>query len=350
LPINLDPERPAMPISHPPYYAAYLAKRIGRFATLGLAEDTWALNEGVTNERTFIQQTCEVDDERRRMFFTALQRLQRGALVCVFDATDRIQHMFWRYIDKDHPANPQVPASPYQHAIRDLYVRNDALVGEVMTHLHRDDVLMVISDHGFTSFRRGVNVNGWLRENGYLTLVDGADGSAEWLREVDWSRTRAYCVGLTGMFLNLKGREQEGIVHPDGEAAVLKAELIQKLSGLRDDDRADVGIREVFDVATLYSGPYIENGPDLLIGYNVGYRVSWNSARGVVAGPTFEDNLKAWSGDHCIDPRLVPGVFFCNKVVDSEDPALIDVAPTALRLFGIEPPAYMDGRAWSVRM
>jgi predicted AlkP superfamily phosphohydrolase/phosphomutase len=152
------------------------------------------------------------------------------------------------------------------------------------------------------------------------------------------------------MFLNLKGREQEGIVHPDGEAAVLKAELIQKLSGLRDDDRADVGIREVFDVATLYSGPYIENGPDLLIGYNVGYRVSWNSARGVVAGPTFEDNLKAWSGDHCIDPRLVPGVFFCNKVVDSEDPALIDVAPTALRLFGIEPPAYMDGRAWSVRM
>ena len=102
-PINLDPEKPAMPISHPSYYATYLAKRVGPFSTLGLAEDTWALNEGVIDDGTFLQQTYDIDREREAMFFAALDRLRRGSLVCVFDATDRIQHMFWRYIERDHP-------------------------------------------------------------------------------------------------------------------------------------------------------------------------------------------------------------------------------------------------------
>jgi predicted AlkP superfamily phosphohydrolase/phosphomutase len=146
------------------------------------------------------------------------------------------------------------------------------------------------------------------------------------------------------MFLNIRGREQHGIVDPGADVAALKAEIIRKLNGLRDDEKSEVGIREVFDTAALYSGPYLENAPDLLIGYNAGYRTSWDCATGVVAGPIFEDNVKPWSGDHCIDPRLVPGVFFCNRPVKTEDPALIDIAPTALRLFGIEPPAYMDGQ------
>jgi predicted AlkP superfamily phosphohydrolase/phosphomutase len=146
------------------------------------------------------------------------------------------------------------------------------------------------------------------------------------------------------MFLNLKGREAQGIVEP-AQANAVKAEIVGKLNGLRDDEKREVGIREVFDTSALYSGPYLENAPDLLIGYNAGYRVSWDCATGMVAGPVFEDNIKPWSGDHCIDPRLVPGVFFCNRRIDSEDPALIDIAPTALHLFGIEPPAYMDGQA-----
>jgi predicted AlkP superfamily phosphohydrolase/phosphomutase len=342
-PINIDPEKPAMPISHPSYYATYLAKRIGAFATLGLAEDTWALNEGVIDEATFLQQAYDVDRERQAMFFTALDRLRTGALVCVFDATDRIQHMFWRYRDKDHPA-PRGADSPHRDAIRELYVSNDALVGRVLERLGRDDVLMVISDHGFSSFRRGVNLNAWLKDQGYLVMKDGGDEQAEWLRGVDWTATRAYCIGLTGMFLNLKGREASGIVTPGEEAARLKAEIMAKLSGLRDGERGEIGIRTAFDTAALYDGPYRENAPDLLIGYNAGYRASWNGATGVVGGPVFEDNVKPWSGDHCIDPRLVPGVFFCNRRIATDDPALVDIAPTALRLFGIEPPAYMDGR------
>jgi predicted AlkP superfamily phosphohydrolase/phosphomutase len=347
-PINLDPESPAMPISHPSYYATYLAKKVGAYSTLGLAEDTWALNEAVTDDGTFLQQTYDIDRERRDMFFAALDRLRRGTLVCVFDATDRIQHMFWRYLEEGHPATRGRKPSAHTDAIRELYKHNDALVGDVMKQMRDGDVLMVISDHGFSSFRRGVNLNAWLLREGYLKLREGADGNSEWLREVDWAGTKAYCLGLTGMFLNIRGREQLGVVAPGAEAAALKSEIMAKLKNLVDVEKDEVGIREAFDPAQLYAGPYLENGPDLLIGYNAGYRTSWDCATGVVAGPVFEDNVKAWSGDHCVDPRLVPGVFFCNRGIDADEPSLIDIAPTALRLFGLEAPAHMDGRAFAV--
>ncbi len=343
-PLNLDPEKPAMPISHPSYYATYLAKRIGPYATLGLAEDTWALNEGVTDDGTFLEQTWDIDRERREMFFAALDRLRRGTLTCVFDATDRIQHMFWRYLEDGHPAARGGRDVPHRDAIEELYRRNDQLVGEVLARLREGDLLLVLSDHGFTSFRRGVNLNAWLHAQGYLALKDGAPGTSEWLREVDWSRTRAYALGLTGMFLNLRGREAEGIVEPGAQARALKAELQSRLSGLVDPETGEVGINEVFDTAKLYQGPYLGNAPDLLVGYNHGYRTSWDCATGVVAGPVFEDNVKAWSGDHCVDPRLVPGVLFANRALDRDDPALMDIAPTALALFGLEPPPHMEGK------
>jgi predicted AlkP superfamily phosphohydrolase/phosphomutase len=340
-PINIDPDKPAMPISHPSYYASYLAARIGPYATLGLAEDTWALNEGVIDDEAFLQQSYDIDRERQAMFFAALDRLREGVLVTVFDATDRIQHMFWRDTEPGHPAARGRTRPPGPNAIEALYAHNDALVGRALDRLGEDDVLMVISDHGFTSFRRGVNLNRWLLDHGYLHLKPGTDGSSDWLRDVDWPRTRAYALGLTSMFLNLQGREASGIVSPR-EAQALKQEIIAALSGLKDD--AEIAIREVFDTAALYSGPYLGNAPDLLVGYNRGYRVSWDCATGIVSGPLFEDNVKAWSGDHCVDPRLVPGVFFCNRPIDVEDPALIDIAPTALTLFGIDPPAHMEGK------
>jgi len=342
-PVNIDAESPVMPISHPSYYATYLAKKIGSYATLGLAEDTWALNEKVTDDSTFLTQTNDIDGEREAMFFSALDKLRKGALVTVFDATDRIQHMFWRYLDEGHPADQGDPDKQRRDAIAELYQRNDRLVGKVLDRLKPDDVLLVISDHGFTSFRRGINLNAWLLQEGLLTLKEGADGTSEWLRDVDWSRTKAYALGLVGIFINRKGREVHGIVEPGEQEQQLKRELIEKLNGLRDDEKDAIGIREVFDTDTLYNGPYKGNAPDLLIGYNHGYRISWDGASGVVAGPVIEDNAKAWSGDHCVDPRLVPGVLFCNHRIDKADPALIDIAPTALQLFGLPPARHMEG-------
>jgi predicted AlkP superfamily phosphohydrolase/phosphomutase len=343
-PISLDPENPAMPVSHPSYYSTYLAKKIGPFSTLGLAEDTWALNEGVTDDATFLQQTYDIDAEREAMFFAAMQRLRQGALVCVWDATDRIQHMFWRYLEEGHPAARGKENAEHKNAIEELYKHNDALVGRVTKRLRKGDVLMVLSDHGFTSFRRGVNLNAWLHQNGYLKLKDGVDGSSEWLTDVDWSGTRAFALGLTGMFLNVEGREAQGIVKPGEEAEALKAELIEKISGLRDEEKDEIGVNELFDTHKLYQGPYVGNAPDLLVGYNHGYRVSWDCATGMISGPIFEDNVKAWSGDHGVDPRIVPGVFFCNHKIDDDDPALMDVAPTALQMFGLKIPAHIEGK------
>jgi predicted AlkP superfamily phosphohydrolase/phosphomutase len=342
-PLNIDPDRPAMPISHPSYYATYLSRRIGPYATLGLAEDTWALNEGVIDDATFLKLAYDIDREREKMFFLSLDRLRTGTLTCVFDATDRIQHMFWRYIEPGHPAARGRDGGEHKGAIEAVYRHNDELVGRVLERLQPGDVLMVVSDHGFTSFRRGCNLNAWLHQNGYLALKPGASGSEEWLQGVDWARTRAYALGLSGLFLNVKGREAQGVVEPGEEAARLKAELIAKLSGLRDDEKGSVAIREAFDSWKLYQGPYLGNAPDLIIGYDEGYRVSWDGATGVVATPVFEDNVKAWSGDHCVDPRLVPGVFFCNYPVDRASPRLLDIAPTALRIFGVERPGHMEG-------
>ncbi len=343
-PINLDSEKPAMPISHPSYYSTYLSKKIGKYSTLGLAEDTWALNEGITDDATFLEQTYDIDNERQEMFFAALDRLRKGALVCVFDATDRIQHMFWRYTEKGHPADSGSSGGENRAAIDEIYVHNDELVGRVLDKVQPNDVLCVISDHGFTSFRRGVNLNRWLMDEGYLTLKEGATGEGDLLGDVDWSRTRAYFLGLAGMFLNVKGREAKGIVSRGEEAKSLKAEIIAKLNGLVDEEKGEVGITEVFDTAEIYSGPYLGNAPDFIMGYNEGYRTSWDCANGIVAGPVFEDNTKAWSGDHGVDPRLVPGVFFCNRKVDAEELSLLDLAPTILTLFGIEPPKHMEGK------
>ena len=343
-PINIEPEKPVMPISHPSYYSTYLEKKLGPYATLGLAEDTWALNEQITDDRTFMTQTNDIDDEREEMLFTALDRLRKGTLVTVFDATDRVNHMFWRYIEEGHPAAEGVDDPEHANAIEDQYRHNDEIVGKVMARLGDGDVLWVLSDHGCTSFRRGVNLNAWLLEHGYLALKDGADGSEEWLQSVDWSRTKAYAVGLVGMFLNIKGREAQGIVASGEEAEALKAELKAQLDGLRDEAKSEVAINETFDTDELYRGPYKGNAPDLLIGYNHGYRISWDCAGGVVSGPVFEDNTKAWSGDHIVDPRLVPGIFLATHPIEEEDPAIIDLAPTALALFGVKPAPHMEGK------
>ncbi|MCZ6507965.1 MAG: alkaline phosphatase family protein [Acidobacteria bacterium] len=344
-PLNISPENPAMPISHPGYYANYLAKKVGPYSTLGLAEDTWALNVEVTSDATFLEQSYDIDREREGMFMASLDQLRKGSLVCVFDGTDRIQHMFWRYLEEGHPAGRGKENAEHKNAIEELYVHNDELLGRTMKKLKKGDLLFVISDHGFTSFRRGVNINAWLHANGYLKLKEGADGSNEWLVDVDWSATRAYSLGLAGMYLNIEGREAHGIVKSGAEARALKDELVARLSGVRDEERGEIGITEVFDTSKLYSGPYLGNAPDILFGFNSGYRVSWDCATGMISGPVFEDNTKAWSGDHCVDPRQVPGIMFCNYPIDDDDPALMDMAPTALGLFGIEPPAHMDGKS-----
>jgi predicted AlkP superfamily phosphohydrolase/phosphomutase len=342
-PIHIDPDKPVLPLSHPAVFCTYLSKMQGSYATLGLAEDTWALNAGVLNDETYLHQCLEADSERETMFFDALAKVRRGLSICVFDGTDRIQHMFWRYIDPDHPADDGKTEGRRRGAIEELYVRMDDLVGRTVKACDDDStVLMVISDHGFNAFRRGVDLNYWLEQNGYLTLKPDGRGQ-KYLAGVDWSKTKAYALGLAGLWLNVRGREAQGIVDPD-EADALRDELCEKLGGLRDDASGEIAVMRAFNAHQIYRGPYRTDGPDIIVGFNRGYRVSWEAAIGQPTDRLFHDNTKAWSGDHCIDPKLVPGVLFCNRKITDDSPRLIDLGATALDLFGVAVPAQMDGR------
>ncbi|MGD9402542.1 MAG: alkaline phosphatase family protein [bacterium] len=341
-PIHIDPEKPAMPISHPFHYSVYLSKLMGPYATMGLAEDTWALNERVIDETQFIEQTYLINKEREDMLMNELDKVKKGAVVCVFDNTDRMQHMLWRYIDPDHPANRDKESEKHKNALEHLYADVDRIVGRVMPYVTDRTALIVMSDHGFKSFRRGINLNAWLRKEGYLFMKDG-EKAGEWFEGVDWSRTRAYALGLGGVFLNVKGRERDGIVSRD-EAPGLAAEIKAKLEGLKDPENGMVAIKNVYLGREVYSGPYTAEGPEIIMGSSAGYRASWDAATGIVTDEVFSDNTKAWSGDHCVDPTVVPATFISNRKVTAEEVSIIDIAPTVLDLFGIRPPAYVDGR------
>ena len=347
-PINIDPEKPAMPVSYPSVYSVYLAKRQGPFATLGLAEDTWALNEHVLGDEHFIRQSVGMDREREAMFFDALDKVKRGLCVCVFDGTDRIQHTFWRDLDPQHPARLNAVQQDRRHVIEDLYRRMDDLVGRALAKCrHKDTVLMIVSDHGFSTFRRGVDLNRWLEENGYLKVQEGRRDEKH-LVGIDWSQTRAFAVGLAGIYLNLKGKYSQGIVDPDGDADRLREEIAERLASLVDPESGSSAVKQVYHASKVYRGPYRDAAPDLIVGYQRGYRASWETAIGRTTEHVFHSNTKAWSGDHCIDPSLVPGVLFCNRPVKTENPRLMDIGPTVLDLFGVAVPPYMDGKPLAV--
>lgn len=339
-PVEIDPESPALPISHPSYYAIYLAKLLGSFATLGMAEDTWALNEGAIDEEAFLKQAKLIQAEREAMFFSALDRANRGVVACVFDTTDRVQHMFYRYIDPDSRSPHR---GPHEGVIEELYKDMDRVVGRATEYVDRDTAFFVLSDHGFCSFRRGVNLNAWLHREGYLALKTGMHEGGEYFEGIDWSRTRAYTFGLSGVYLNLQGREAQGIVARD-DAANLRQELKTRLAGLFDNAEGAVAVRDLYEATTIYNGPYLDAAPDLIVGYAAGYRASWGAATGKVSSNVFEDNFKCWSGDHCVDPSLVPGVLFTNQKLDGADPGIEDMAPTFLRLFGVDAPRWMEGK------
>ncbi len=343
-PIQIDPAAPSLPISHPPSFSIYLANRQGPFATLGLAEDTWALNEGALDDASFLEQCLEIHGERERMFEDALDHLRNGLLVCVFDLTDRVQHMFWRYEDDRHPAPTEAGNERYARLFEEIYQRADRIVGRVMDRLDSDTLLLVMSDHGFRSFRRCFNVNSWLHRQGYLAL-DPSVEPGEWFRGVDWAKTRAFAVGLAGIYINQRGRERAGIVAPGEETEALKEQIISELRGLTDPETGERPILDVFDTAKAYRGPYAGEAQDLIIGYAEGYRTSWESATGTVTPDIFYDNEKKWSGDHCLTPEAVPGVLFSSHPLRADDPAIVDLAPTILKAFGIDPPGYMDGKA-----
>jgi predicted AlkP superfamily phosphohydrolase/phosphomutase len=341
-PINVNPERPALPISSPLVFSSFLAKRQGLYGTIGFMEDTWGRNEEALDDERFLAQTYLTHAEREEMFFQALELTRVGVCACVFDASDRIQHMFWRYLDDSHPA-PREDKPGREHVVREMYEKMDSLVGRVLEKLRDGDVLFVMSDHGFTSFRRCVNLNTWLFEQGYLVSKSGELPERDYFRDVDWGKTKAFAVGLSGIYLNRRGRERLGIVAEE-DVEPLKSEIRAGLQALKDPESGQLAVRRVYDTKEEYRGLYTEDAPDLVLGFERGYRTSWESVVGGCQAEVFQDNLKAWSGDHDVDPELVPGVLFSNRKLNANDAHIRDLAPTILDLFAVPRPSYLEGK------
>jgi len=343
-PVNFTPDAPPFPISAPWDYAGELEKVVGMYYTTGMVEDHTGVVNGRIDEEAFLTQCDLVMREREAMLEHELARFSEGFLFCLFDTPDRLQHLFWRFREPDHPANRPGDGGRFASTIEEHYRRCDAVVDRVLARADEETLVIVMSDHGFTSFRRGVHLNGWLRDQGFLTLKHGVEPaeSGEFFHGVDWSRTRAYALGLGGIYLNRRLREAEGILSAQ-DADSTAAEIQAALPGLRDPASGVLAVRGVRRKEEIYRGPFTAEAPDLLALFEKGYRASWTTGLGGIGAGVLEDNTRRWGGDHIVDPALVPGVLFMNRPFRTASPRLVDLAPTILAAFGVPRGATMEG-------
>jgi predicted AlkP superfamily phosphohydrolase/phosphomutase len=232
--------------------------------------------------------------------------------------------------------------------IDEAYRRCDAIVGKALEFSGEQTLFIALSDHGFNSFQRGVHLNKWLLDNDFMALKSGVEpgeAAGDFLRQVDWARTKAYAIGLSGIYLNLKDRESQGTVSSDDEGSV-KSAIAQGLTGLKDEERGGgVAIHRVQPREAIYQGACLPEAPDLSVDFAPGYRVSWSSSMGGIAESHFEDNIKKWSGDHIIDPESVPGVLFMNRPFRGGGARLLDLAPSILAALGVPRGPAMEGES-----
>ena len=336
-PINLDPVAPLMPISTPAGYATELAEATGRFYTQGMPEDTNALNEGVFNNADFMTQVAMVHTEIRNQFDYVLNEFRGGFLFYYFGNLDQVSHMMWRAMDPEHPAHDPIADAPYANAVIDRYVDADDFIGETLGKLPENTTLVVMSDHGFTSWRRAMNLNTWLLENGYITLMNPRRVTGiPYFGNVDWESTEAYAVGLNGVYINLRGREANGSVMPLDQDT-LRAEIAEKLLSFIDPITGEQAVTKVYHRDEVFAaGGYLDIGPDLIVGFAKGVRGSNESALGEFSTEVIFDNDHPWSGDHLMDHETVPGVLFSSRPLQRVVTSLQNLAGVLLAEFGIE--------------
>ena len=342
-PLQIDPADPALPLSSPAGWAGDLHDILGPFYTQELPQETKAFSEGVFEGREFWEQAQFVYAERRRALDHLLDTFDDGLLFFYFSSVDQGSHMLYRYADREHPFHQ--PDELLGDGIRTLYEQMDEALGRVQRAVDDRTTLIVMSDHGFAPFHTGVNLNTWLAERGYVTLRDPAErGGAPLFLDVDWSGTRAYAFGLAGIYVNLRGRERDGVVESGAGYERLLDELERDLLAMVDPRSGRRPVSLVHRTRERYDGPHLDLGPDLVVGYARGYRSSWESPLGEFPAEVFVDNDDPWSGDHQNDYRLVPGVLLTNRRVTLEAPALADLTVAVLDEFGVEPLPEMIGQ------
>jgi predicted AlkP superfamily phosphohydrolase/phosphomutase len=340
-PINIDPSAPAVQISEPPQFVSDVAEELGSFYTTGFKEDHKARTNGIFSDDEFLRQANLTLEERLALFEYAMENYDDGLLFFYFSSSDLQSHMFWWNPEENgqHPTRSPEEANKHFDYIKRLYQRLDKTIGDLHDRYGGKATIFVMSDHGFANFGRQFNVNSWLRDHGYLNPRE----CSSIMQNADWSRTKAYGLGINGLYLNLKGRERDGIVEPGEEQEKLTRQLIARLQAVRDFDGQKV-IRKVYRADEVYSGDATTLAPDLVIGYARGYRASWETCLGDLTSDVLLDNPSAWSADHCADALEVPGLLCCNRPIKSANPSLIDIAPSILAEYHLATPATMNGK------
>jgi len=297
LPLQIHPLHALSHYSSSQSFARNLWQKVGPYLTLGWPQDTTGLEDGCISDDQFISLCDMIFERRKQIFFHLLDDFKEGVLASIFDDLDRIQHMFY------HNRLDVVQA---------WYEKLDAFVGEVNQRVSSWSGkynYLVMSDHGFTTYKHKIHLNRWLVDNNYLKLKDGkTDGD---LSSVDWSQTKAYAVGLNSLYLNVAGREGQGVVAAN-EIEALLSEIQQKLTSWKGAGGEAV-IERVRLKHETYHGPYTRLGPDLVVGYAAGYRASSETGLGKVSQALVEENYDHWGADHCVDTDIVPGVIFANR-------------------------------------
>jgi len=338
-PVNTDPSDAYLKITEPAEFIGDISDKLGLFYTTGFQEDHKALSNKIFTDAEYAAQAGYVLKERFNLLDYALKDFDDGLLFFYFSSTDLQSHMFWWDSDEKHPVRSASDAKDYFAHLQSIYQKLDSTVGDIAKRYGNEATIIVMSDHGFANFKRQFNLNTWLRDNGYLGPAD----STSVLGDVDWSQTRAYGLGINGLYVNLRGRERDGIVEPGTEKEELVNELVTKLEAVRDTNGKPV-IRKAHRTDKAYQGPATRLAPDIIIGYRRGYRASWATCLGDMTEEVMLENDSAWSADHCADVLEVPGVVFANRPIAAQTPALIDIAPSVLTEFGLEVPASMQGK------
>ena len=342
-PINVDPMEPSLPICSPSSYSRELSQAVGRFYTQGFPADQKALSEGILTDDEYLTQAHLVLDENMRMFEHELSRFHEGVFFFYFSSIDQNCHMLLRTMDPAHPLYRPDASDAVKNAVRGFYQRMDVALGRAMERIDSSTTLYALSDHGFAPFTREFNLNTWLYKEGYLALTDESKvGEGEFFQHVDWSRTKAYGLGINGLYINVEGRDKFGSVKPEDVSRVA-SEIAQKLPTVRDPRNGAPIITQAYNSHKLYSGPFVDLAPDIIVGYQRSYRSSDETVLGKIPHELVGDRTNLWSADHCMDPAVVPGMLISNKSWKHPKPGLWDMAPTILSHFGIARPKEMDG-------
>jgi len=348
-PINHDPEDPAIDVTEPPSYSKELVKNVGDYKTVGWNHETWGLNEERIDEEAFMQDIWDTFRESEAITLHELETRNLDLMVSVFVETDRTSHMMYRLLDAEHPRYDAQLAAKYGDSILKTYQRADEIVGKVRAKLDPNDVLFIVSDHGFHSWRRGFNVNTWLVQEGFMTLKGGATSTTKkFLQDVDWSKTKAYALGVGGIYVNVAGREGKGIVKPSEVDGVIR-DITDRMVKVVDPKTGKLAVNKVYAGKETWKGPRLGEGQDMQIGMADGYRVSSATPLGGAPEGLFEDNMKKWSGDHATsDVSETDGVLLSSAKISDEHPAIGDLAPTILTLLGVPVPPSYDGHVLKI--